>query len=133
VLPPGPPRLGDHRVALAPPLVERLERLPGGVWVDGSVDELEITSDGLAVLVGDVAHRRSDLVHDAGLHPGRGEDGLDRLGEAGEPIDAADQDVLDAALVEVVEDGQPELRALCFLPPDPEHVALASTVTPTAR
>ena len=62
---------------------------------------------------------------DAGLHPGLGEDGLDRLGKAGQAVDAADQDVLNAALVQVVEHGQPELGALGLLPPDPEHLALA--------
>ena len=54
-----------------------------------------------------------------------GNDGLDRLGEALEAVDAGDQDVLDAAAVQVVEDRQPELRALGLLPPDPEHLALA--------
>jgi hypothetical protein len=42
-----------------------------------------------------------------------------------EAVDAADQHVSDAAVVEVVEDRQPELRALRFLPPDPEDLALA--------
>ena len=54
-----------------------------------------------------------------------GEDRLDRLGKAGQAIDAADQDVLDAAVVQIVQDGQPELGALGLLPPDPEHLALA--------
>jgi len=50
---------------------------------------------------------------------------LDRLREALEAVDAADQDVLDAAPSKVVEHGQPELGALGFLPPDPEHLTLA--------
>ena len=53
------------------------------------------------------------------------EDGLDRLGEPGQAVDAADQHVLDAAVVQVVEHRQPELGALGLLPPDPEHLALA--------
>jgi hypothetical protein len=48
-------------------------------------------------------------VHDAGLHPGLRERRLDRLREALEAVDAADEDVLDAAAAQVVEDGQPEL------------------------
>ena len=62
---------------------------------------------------------------DAGLHPGLGEDRLDRLREARQAVDAGDQDVVDAALVQVVEHGEPELGALGFLPPDPEHLAVA--------
>lgn len=49
---------------------------------------------------------------DAGLHPRLWEDGLDRLGKDRETVHAADQDILDAAVVQVVQDGQPELRAL---------------------
>ena len=97
----------------------------GGLGVDGAVDGLEVAGDGLAVLVGDVAHRASDLVDDAGLHPRLREDGLDRLGEPGQPVDAGHEDVGDAAVLQIVEDGQPELGALGLLPPDPEHLALA--------
>ena len=64
-------------------------------------------------------------MHDAGLHPRVGEGRLDRLREALEAVDAADQDVLDAAAAQVVEHGQPELGALGLLPPDPQHLALA--------
>ena len=64
-------------------------------------------------------------MHDAGLHPCLEEDGGDRLREAGEAVDAGDQHVGDAAAVEVVEDGQPELRALGVLPPDPQGFAVA--------
>lgn len=53
----------------------------------------------------------------AGLRPGVGEDGLDRLGEAGQAVDAADQHVGDAALLELGENLQPELRAFGALKP----------------
>ena len=46
-------------------------------------------------------------------------------GKPGQAVDAGDQDVVDAAPVQVVEHGQPELGALGLLPPDPEHFALA--------
>jgi hypothetical protein len=42
-----------------------------------------------------------------------------------EPVDTADQDVLDPALLEIWEDLHPELRALGLFQPHPEHVALA--------
>ena len=125
VLPAGPPTVGDHRVAGAPFLVEALELCERGFGVGGAVDRPQVLGQRPAVLVADVAHRGSDLVNDAGLHPGLGEDGLDRVREPGEAVDAGDQDVLDAALVEVVEDGQPELRALVVLPPDPQGFAVA--------
>jgi hypothetical protein len=62
---------------------------------------------------------------DARLHPRPREDGLDRLGKSGQPVDAGDQDVGDAAVVQVVEHSQPEPRALGLLPPDPQDLALA--------
>src|SRR5436190_16381312 len=65
---------------------------------------------------------------DAGLHPRLREGRLDRLREALEAVDAADQDVLDAAAPEVVARRQPELRALGLLPPDPQDLALAVAV-----
>jgi hypothetical protein len=61
---------------------------------------------------------------DAGLHRRRRENRLDRLREALQPVDAADQDVGDAALLELGEDLHPELRALGLLEPHPEHVPL---------
>ena len=64
-------------------------------------------------------------MNDAGLDRGLGEHGFDRFGEAFEPVDTRDQNVLDAALLEVGEDLHPELRALVGLKPHAEHVALA--------
>ena len=62
---------------------------------------------------------------DAGLHPGLGKDGLDRFGETLQAVDAGDQHVADAAAVEVVEDGEPELGSFGLLPPDAERLAVA--------
>lgn len=45
--------------------------------------------------------------------------------ESGQAVDAADEDVLDAALLELGHDGQPELRPLRALKPNAENVALA--------
>jgi hypothetical protein len=41
---------------------------------------------------------------EAGLDPGLGEDGLDRVGEAGQAVDTGHEHVLNAALLEVGED-----------------------------
>ncbi len=62
---------------------------------------------------------------DAGLNRRGGEHRLDRLRESPQPVDAADEDVLDAALPQVGEDLHPELRALVGLEPHAEHLALA--------
>jgi hypothetical protein len=97
----------------------------GVLDVGRGVDEPEVGGDLLALGIGDVAQAGADLMDDAGLHPCLREDSLDRLREAGEAVDAGDQHVLDAALVQVVEHGQPELGALGLLPPDPEHLAVA--------
>ncbi len=43
-------------------------------------------------------------MHDAGLDGRLGEDRLDRLGEPGQPVDAADQDVPQAAGLQICED-----------------------------
>ena len=97
----------------------------GSVGVDGGVDRLEVAGDLLALASGEVLEAVADQVHHARLDHGLGEDRLDRLGEPFEPVDAADQDVADAALLELGEDLHPELRALGLLKPEPEHVALA--------
>ena len=125
VLPGVQPRLGDDREPLAPLLVESLKHLLGGVSVHGRVDRLQIAGDLLALLAGHVLQAMAQEVNDAGLHGGLGEDRLDRLGEALEPVHAADQDVLDAALLELGEHLHPELGALGVLEPHPEHVTLA--------
>src|SRR4029450_4720100 len=109
----------------APPVVDGAERVGGSVRVDVTVDGLQGGGHLLAVLVGHEAHAVADLVDDAGLHPRLREDGLDRLRKAGQAVDAADEDVADAAVGEVVEDGEPELGALALLPPDPEHLTVA--------
>jgi hypothetical protein len=54
-----------------------------------------------------------------------GEDSLDRVGKPGQPVDTRDQDVTDAAGLQLGEDLHPELRALGLLKPHAEHVAVA--------
>jgi len=61
-------------------------------------------------------------VHDAGLHDRLRVDGLDRLREASQPVDGEDEDVLDAAGLELADHPQPELGALVGLEPDPERL-----------
>jgi hypothetical protein len=67
-------------------------------------------------------------MNDAGLHRGQRKDCADRLGEAFEPVDDRDQDVVDAAGLELVHHLQPELGALGLLDPQPEHLLLPVAV-----
>jgi hypothetical protein len=125
VLPRVQPRLGDDREPLAPFLVEALELALGSVGVDRGVDRLEVAGELLALAARHVPQAQADEVHDARLHRGFGEDRLDRLGDAFEPVHAADQDVAHAALLELGEHLHPELGALGLLKPHPQHVTLA--------
>ena len=61
----------------------------------------------------------------ARLHCRSGEDGLDRLGEALKAVDAADQDVLHAAVLQIAQHLHPELRALGLLEPHAQHLPVA--------
>ena len=63
-----------------------------------------------------------DQVNHAGLDDRLRKDCVDRLGKALQAVDDGDQDVLDAAVPQLVHDAQPELRALCRLDPDAENV-----------
>jgi len=69
-------------------------------------------------------------MNDAGLNRRLGKDRFDRLREPLEPIDAADQDVSDAALFELGQDLHPELRALVGLEPQAENFAVSVEVDP---
>jgi hypothetical protein len=85
--------------------------------VDGGVDLAQVGGERLAVLVGHEPHAGANLVHQAGLDGRVGERRFDRLREAREPVDADEQDVGDAAGLQVGEDVQPELRAFRLLEP----------------
>jgi len=124
VLPCVQPGLRDHGEALPPLLVEALELRVGVVSVQGGVDRFEVAGDLLALAPGHVLQAVADQMDDARLHDRLGEDRLDRLREPFEPVDAADQDVLHAALLELREDLHPELRALGLLEPHPQDVAI---------
>jgi hypothetical protein len=58
-----------------------------------------------------------------GLVDGLREDGVDRLGEAGQPVGADEEHVLDAAVPELGHDARPEAGTLALLDPEAEAVA----------
>jgi hypothetical protein len=125
MLPGRSPCLADHGQLLPPLLLERLERVQCRVGVDRGVDRPQILGDLLVLTAWHVLQAVTDQMHDAGLHRRGREDSLDRLGESLQPVDAGDEDVVDAALLEVGEDLHPELRALVGLEPHAEHFALS--------
>ena len=104
---------------------KRSSSCEGGVGVGGGVDRPQVGGDLLAVAVVDVAQRARIWWTMQVCTQAWGKTASIASGKPVEAVDAGDQDVLDAAAVQVVEDGQPELRALGLLPPDPEHLALA--------
>lgn len=63
----------------------------------------------------------ADEVDNAGLDDGLREDGRDRVGEPLQPVGDGDQDVADAARLQLVHDAKPELGAFGLL--DPQGVA----------
>ena len=66
--------------------------------------------------------RMADQVDDAGLNDRLREDGIDRLRKALQAVDDGDQNVLDAAVLQLVHDAQPEFGALGLLDPDAEDL-----------
>ena len=64
---------------------------------------------------------------DAGLHDRLGKDGSDRLRPPLQAIDHSQQDVLDAAVLQLVHHPQPEFGALVLLDPH-----LSTTFVPSA-
>ena len=82
---------------------------------------LQRRCDSLAVLVGNEVQRIADQVNDAGLDLGLWKHRGDRLRKALQAIDDGDQDVFDAAVLQLVHDAQPEFRALGLLDPQAEN------------
>jgi hypothetical protein len=97
----------------------------GGVGVDRGVDRPQVAGDLLALAPRHVLQAQADQVDDACLDGRAREDRLDRVGETLQAVDATDEDVADAALLELGQDLHPELRALGLLKPHAEHVPVA--------
>jgi len=64
-------------------------------------------------------------MHDAQLDLGLGEDRLDGIREALQPVDGRDEDVLDTAVLEFRQYAEPELRPLGLAYPEPQEFLLA--------
>lgn len=66
----------------------------------------------------------ADERHDTGLNHGIGIDRRDRVGEALQPVDDRDQDVVEPARFELVHHPQSELRPLSLLDQRPHNLLL---------
>jgi IS30 family transposase len=64
---------------------------------------------------------------------GRGELRRDRLGEPGQPVDARDQDIPDAGLVQVVQHREPKLCVLAVLPPQAKDLQYMGEIAQRLR
>lgn len=103
VVPVSPPAQRDRRIALAPVAgLELLQRLHAGRSVFGPVDGPQRRHDGLSILPRHELKRMADQMHDAGLDDRLGKDGADRFGKALQPVDDGDQDVAEAAALQLV-------------------------------
>ena len=67
-------------------------------------------------------------MHDAELDVGLGEDRSDGVDEAGEVVDGGDEDVLDAAGLEVGEDAHPEFCRFVLAYVQAKYVAITLLV-----
>ena len=121
---PGPTPGGSHGGEfLAPrPLREGLQFSHGRFGAGRRVNRLDRRCQRLAILPTGVVEAVANQMHDAGLQRGRREHRGQGLGHALQAVGDGDQDVSDAAGLEIVEDLHPELGALGVLDPQPEDV-----------
>jgi hypothetical protein len=106
------PKPDDRRILLAPRVDELREPLECGFLGRSGVDGLEELGDLVPVLAGGIAEGVPQQMHDAGLHDRPGPDGLDRFGQALEPVANQHEDVADAAVLDLGEDVHPVLGSL---------------------
>src|SRR4029450_12771690 len=109
------PGFDRNGVLLAPRFAQLQEvafRLFAGA---GLIDLFQIGHERLAVFPGDILQAVADLMDDAALDFGLQKDGMDGFFEAGQPINAGDEDVLDPTSLEVGDDTQPEVGAFCSI------------------
>ena len=96
------------------------------------VDRLQVGHKRLAVFPGNIAQAVSYLVNDAALDLGLRKDRLNRLLEPDQAIDAGDEDILNAANLQVINHAQPEVGPFRAVPyPMPEYLSLIHISEPT--
>jgi hypothetical protein len=115
-----PPALGDGRIAATPEaFLEGVEFGFTGFGIDGPVDHLQRGGDGFSILVGDEVEAVTQQMNHAGLDHGFREDRSDCVLQR---VNDGEQDILDAAVAQLVHNAQPELRALVLLDLEAEYL-----------
>jgi hypothetical protein len=95
----------------------------------GLLHLLQIGHKGLAIFPGHILQAVPDLMDNAPLAFGLRKDGMNRLFEAGQIVNAGNKAVLHAASLEVGENTQPKVGAFCSIAgPVAEHVFVAFQV-----
>src|SRR5512144_971112 len=125
VVPVPPPGLTDGRIPPSPFGLEVVEPGARQILGLGAINGANPWHDRLAILPAGEGERIADQMDDAGLDRRFWEDGGDRFGKTLQAIDYGDQDVADAAGLQLVHHLQPEFGAFALLDPKPEHVLLA--------
>ena len=126
------PRTDSDRIFIAPIVTQQEEvffsHSTGGSLVNG----LQVSEEGFVVGTGDIAEAVADLVDNTALNDGAGENRCNGFCEPLQTIDASDENIFDAAHLQVGDDAEPEFGTFCTISnPVPEHIPLA--IKPTAR
>src|SRR5262249_21343443 len=103
-------------------LLEGGERGVASGGIDGPVNVLQRCSDRFAVFVGDKIQAVAQQMNNASLDRGLRKDGGDRVGKPLQSVDDSEQHVLDATVLQLVHDAQPEFGAFVLLEPKPENL-----------
>jgi hypothetical protein len=128
LVPCAPPGQTDGWIFLSPFSLELGEPLLSYLARLGPVDRAQRRQQMLSVLPGYKVQTMPDQMNDAGLYDRAPEDGGDCVWEALEPVDHGEVDIVDATVLELVHDAQPELGALALLDPQAEDVLLALAI-----
>ena len=116
-----PPHLADRRILRVPGLSKLLQRLLGLDHRRRRIDLLQVARHRLAVLVAHVTQRGANQMHDAQLHARLRVGRVDRLREAGQPVDARHEDVAQPAILQIGQAREPELGPFALGQPQPEQ------------
>ncbi len=107
-----------------PPMagVESIERRLGRISILRPINRLQRAGEGFAVLPGGEIHRMADQMDDARLNDRLRKDGVDRLRKALQSVDDCDQNVIDAAVLQLVHHPQPEFGAFGIFDPKAQDI-----------
>lgn len=118
------------RIAFVPLRRELLERRSSLLFRGRLIDLPQVSGHRLPFFPGHIPERVPDLVDDALLDVGPGEDGLNRLGDPLEVVDRKDENVLDTPVFQLIEDREPVLGGFGLGDPQSQAFLLAVQVDP---